>query len=415
MSASTLSKTSFFFYIAFVIFAIGSTPGSEDLVKVDDIQTSNQLRQILYSFVFLLSFISLLPKRYLLIDFVRAEKFLTLFLLWTFLSIFWSDFSFVSLKRWIQELGTVIVLVSALMHFRSADESLDYFKIILGTYIVLSLLAIVLFPETAIQWKFPAWRGLAVHKNILGQFSVMSLVFWSFVIYDKATTRKTLAIVFWVLSLILLLGSRSFTSLLGACTLVLLVVLFYIERTVIRTVIGKPASVFMVGLFFLTIVLVLTLRGDIITSLFTSFGRDMTFTGRTEIWATVLEEAKNHLFFGTGFHGFWNIPDSDVLDLIYEEFIWIPNQAHSGYVDLLNETGIVGISIFALMVIFYFINLSRLQEPHPWKWFVIAALFLNLQESAFFRLHNTAGVLFIFSYLALYKQILQNRLSPSQV
>jgi O-antigen ligase len=119
----------------------------------------------------------------------------------------------------------------------------------------------------------------------------------------------------------------------------------------------------------------------------------------------MLDEVKSHFFIGCGFAGFWTIENPDLIRL-YETFVWLPNQAHNGYLDILNETGLIGLSIFLIAVITYFIKLSRIRSQFIWKWFVIAALIINLQETTLFRMNIFTGVLFIFSYLALFAELI---------
>jgi hypothetical protein len=90
------------------------------------------------------------------------------------------------------------------------------------------------------------------------------------------------------------------------------------------------------------------------------------------------------------------------MQTLFDEFPWLPNQSHLGYLDILNETGIVGISIFIIMLIYYFRNLSMLKKEHFWKWFIIITLIINFTESTLFGPHMLTGILFIFSYIALY-------------
>jgi O-antigen ligase len=93
--------------------------------------------------------------------------------------------------------------------------------------------------------------------------------------------------------------------------------------------------------------------------------------------------------------------NADLLTL-YEKFVWLPRQAHNGYLDILNETGIVGFSIFVCMIAYYFKNLVGFNKPHFWKYFIVAVLIINLQESTLFRQNIITGVIFIFAYIILF-------------
>jgi len=403
---SKLAQVSFFLYLFFAFFGT-SMPFQEQTRNVEDITTSNAVNQFVFSLLYLLSFIGLLSKRHLIIRFLKTEKFLSLLLLWSFLSVFWSDFPFVSLKRWIQIFGTSVIFLSALLHFRSDDEALRYFKVILMAYIPLTFLAILLIPG-AIQWEFPALRGLAPHKNMLGQVSLVSLIVWSFAAKVPSLRKKIAALLFWGLSFVLLVGSKSTTSILTAGGLLLLGGLWYTGEIFLRPTVGRTLSSVVLLLFLVILFSIAYVGSDIVASLFHFFGKDMTLTGRIDLWAAVFEETKKHLLFGCGFGGFW-IADSPAMDTILEEFVWLPNQSHLGYLDILNETGVVGISLLALMMVSYFKNLLNFEGTHFWKWFVIAALIANISESTLFRPNELTGELLILSYLALYVQAIRSK------
>ena len=153
---------------------------------------------------------------------------------------------------------------------------------------------------------------------------------------------------------------------------------------------------------------------DLMLALPDLIGKDITFTGRVDLWIDILEEAQSHFIMGCGYAGFWVVDSVDLL-ILYEKYVWLPNQSHSGYIDILNETGIVGFSLLLLMIIFYYKNLFRLKDPHFWKWFILATLMINLQETTFFRARHLIGTMFIFSYLALYIQLIPKQIKQGEL
>ncbi|MBW2202655.1 MAG: O-antigen ligase family protein [Deltaproteobacteria bacterium] len=401
---SILAKASFSVYLFFLFFGT-SLPFQEKIVDVRDVATSNPVNQFLFSFLYILSLVGLTSKGAQIAMFVKREKFLTLFLFWTFLSVFWSDSPFVSFKRWVQNLGTVIILFSALLYIHPSDRTFPYFKVILFIYIPVTFLSILIFPG-AVQWEFPAWRGIAPHKNTLGQVALVSLIFWSYEFQKNDANRKTIAIAFWLLSLVLLFGSKSTTCLLTGSGIVLLAGLWHIKKSILQPASGGLISSTLLITFLSGLFLIFYLASDTLGSVFHFLGKDMTLTGRVELWKLVFEETKSHLLFGCGFEGFW-ISSHPFVEMIAGELHWIPNNSHLGYLDILNESGVVGAFVIILMVVFYFRNLVSLNKPHFWKWFVIGALILNLTESTLFRLHSLNGVMFTFSYMALYADLIR--------
>ena len=131
--------------------------------------------------------------------------------------------------------------------------------------------------------------------------------------------------------------------------------------------------------------------------------------GRTDLWEAMIDEAKGHPFLGGGFGGFWTA-DRDLRLESPEESTWRPTEGHEGYLDLLNETGVVGVFLMALMVIFYFRNAARSRDhSNLWKSLLISVLIVNTMESTLFRLNSFTGWVFVLSYLALYAGLSQEK------
>ena len=156
------AEMAFFVYTFFMFFGT-SMPFPDLTPEVESVATSNRVNQLL-TLVYLFSFVTLWRKQDQVIAFIKQEKFLTLFLFWSLCSVLWSDHSMVSLKRWIALLGESIICLAAMLHFRWSEVALRTFRVILSVYIPLTILSILFVPE-AIQWEFPAWRGLAATKN----------------------------------------------------------------------------------------------------------------------------------------------------------------------------------------------------------------------------------------------------------
>jgi O-antigen ligase len=120
----------------------------------------------------------------------------------------------------------------------------------------------------------------------------------------------------------------------------------------------------------------------------TSLGRDITMTGRTEIWHDVYEAASGNPLFGVGFGGFWigrlaNIPWNAHMS-------WVLGQAHSGYVDTYLQIGLVG--AFVLAMVFYTTVpklLNSLADDFDFGCFRITLfltiLFINITEAVYLR------------------------------
>jgi O-antigen ligase len=67
-----------------------------------------------------------------------------------------------------------------------------------------------------------------------------------------------------------------------------------------------------------------------------------TLSGRTLLWADLLDFASEHPWLGYGFDSFWT---PDHIAVISVKRGWVITQAHSGYLETLLATGIIGLTI----------------------------------------------------------------------
>ena len=76
--------------------------------------------------------------------------------------------------------------------------------------------------------------------------------------------------------------------------------------------------------------------------------RDVTLTGRTDIWRLVFLQWLQHPILGYGLEGFWGSPDSNN---VYLALHWTVTSAHNGFLECLVELGAVGLFL-AMAVLF---------------------------------------------------------------
>jgi len=73
----------------------------------------------------------------------------------------------------------------------------------------------------------------------------------------------------------------------------------------------------------------------------TALGRDVTLTGRTELW-DVLWDFQTNVLFGAGFESFWL---GERIDRLWAMYWWKPNQAHNGFFETYLNIGLVGLCL----------------------------------------------------------------------
>ena len=406
--SAAIAKYAFVSYFAFMLFFSTGTPFTDRISEIDELTTSSTVNQIFISVVLLISSIVLISRKEGLFNLLKEERFLFLFLIWCLISIMWSDYRFVSFKRYIKIITSVSVCLAFLLYYNSGNELLKVLKTVLFIYVTFSLLAIIFIPG-AIDSESMAWRGFTTQKNQLGQASLVSAVIWFASMGSKSNgfKQKLFHLFMILLSVILVLGSKSMTSSMVMTLIAISWIVINIDKRLKTIGIGRLFSFMAIFALIAIMGTVIYLGPGVISSTLEIFGKDLSFTGRTFLWNYIFEQAKKHLLLGCGFEGFWVVDSSNAnLMTLYETFYTLVSQAHMGYLDLLNETGIIGIILLFLMIIVYYKNSLKLKKGLFWKWILLMVLVMNITESSLFRSNSLLGLMFIFSYLILYVELL---------
>jgi O-antigen ligase len=340
-----------------------------------------------------------------LVALVRREKFLSLFLVWCLLTTLWSDFPFIVFKRSVRMFILMVCCLSFVINISDQKEAVRYLWNISLIYMAATLLAI-LFLGHAIDAD-GNYIGLTSHKNVLGQvFLVTIIIGMASFKYGAGGGKWVLSAIGLMLSSFLLLKTNSLTSI--SCTVFVVAIWlgFGIRRLFVRSGFANLALIYLLSLVLLLICggwLISSLNPGFIESLFKAVGKDMTLTDRVYLWRYILSQMGESLWLGNGFNGFWVTENAKIYNL-YNEFYWIPNQSHNGYLDLLNETGLVGF-ILVLLIIFSY---ARRVWTNPESGSIFALLLpsillLNLSETTLFSRAHVTNTIFFIGYLWAYK------------
>jgi exopolysaccharide production protein ExoQ len=218
-----------------------------------------------------------------------------------------------------------------------------------------------------------SWRGIYVHKVVLGTVMTMSILVSLYLTTWKNPLRP-LALAAIPLALISLLMSTT-----KAALLVLIVVLCCIPFY--RSFRWKPKrlAVFLgVGLPLIGAVLsaILGNAGRILQAL----GKTTTLSGRTDIWPLVIDNIGQRPWIGYGYKTFWlngwEGPAANVWS--YLPYGFEPPHAHNGFLEILLSFGIVGFVVFVLNVAAFGYRAFHWARTYPTAEGLVPLLFLTL-------------------------------------
>ena len=134
------------------------------------------------------------------------------------------------------------------------------------------------------------------------------------------------------------------------------------------------------------------LGGSSVVSTASVLGRDATLTGRTDIWAGLIPDVMSNPILGSGFGSFW-IPATREAHQIGE--------AHNGYLDVVLETGFVGL-LFTAILLLSSCRQAQKVMAHDFDWgslticFLVMALVHNITESSINSLASGLTAILLF-------------------
>ena len=126
--------------------------------------------------------------------FARNIALMTL-LLFALLSVFWSDFPFVSFKRWFRDLGNYLVILVVLSDPRPLEAVRTLFRRLCFLLIPLSVMLIKYFPgdgqdDTTMWTGVAQYSGATTSKNMLGVACLVSGIFFFWDTVTRWSDRK---------------------------------------------------------------------------------------------------------------------------------------------------------------------------------------------------------------------------------
>jgi hypothetical protein len=364
--------------------------GGQEESAIEALQEGNPLDRTVFALLILLAVGILISRSFRWGHFFAHNFFLAAFLLFALVSVFWSDFSFVSFKRWFRDLGAYLVILVVLTDRRPLEAIGTLLRRLCYLLIPVSILLIKYYPQMGKQYDF--WIGTSVFvgattsKNMLGVLCLVSGIFffWDTVTrWPDRNERPTRRIIFvnvafigmtlWLLHLADSATSRVCLTL--GCLVIAAAHRTSMKRNPFLLKVLIPAS--------LCLYMILQFGFGINGALAGLVGRNSTFTGRTELWNILLSMHTNPLV-GTGYESFWLGPR---LQMIWAKFA-VVNEAHNGYLEIYLNLGLVGLLLLGGFLITSYRTICKRLMPHSSfgalslaLWTVL--LFYNVTEAAF--------------------------------
>lgn len=267
-------------------------------------------------------------------------------------SVIWANSIESSFKRWFKETGNILVALVILTEVNPTQAIRAVFVRCAFVLIPMSLIYIRYFPDLGRRYSVHSGMmeatGVTTQKNSLGTMLMVCgiVLIWDWLertrsngsgrgAIDRAVALAIAGISVWLFSL-----CDSKTSMISLATggiFIAAIRLPMFHRRVRAFGLYGVAAV--IGFFLVDHYV------GIVETIVGALGRDMTFTGRTEVWRELFAVGTDS-FFGTGFMSFWDDP--------YFKSklpIWVAFSAHNGYIEVYLAGGMLGVSFLILMLL----------------------------------------------------------------
>ncbi|MCF6293141.1 MAG: O-antigen ligase family protein [Robiginitomaculum sp.] len=347
--------------------------------------------RVLFYPVYLLTIVLLVLRPWSTANALGRSFLLLLPVIIALISVNWSIVPDLTLRRAIALLMTTLFAI----YLASRYDWQQFIELFAGLFLILALLSIgtvLLLPELGIMSEIHpgAWAGIYSEKNQFGMNMAIAahLALSAMIFVPK---RRLLWGAVLVLTIALVLLSTSKTSLIALVLTLFAALVIYLVRTGPR--IAVPLIYFSL-VFGVGLMLAVQFFPDFMFSL---IGREPTLTGRTEIWASLMEQINNRPWFGYGYAVFW-FDETGPVYWVRQQTEWLVPSAHNGWLETWLSIGLVGVVGFALAYLVAFVSALRgLLTGKQAYWTVISMLIFlmfSISESNILQQNNLGWILF---------------------
>ncbi len=378
-----------------------------------DSQEGSPLDRLFFFALIVAAIVTLLRRRIAWGALVARNWPIALLYAYFLVSVLWADSPVVSFKRWFKDLGNVFVALVILTEVNPLQAIRAVFVRCAYVLIPLSLIFIRYFPHLGRTYNRHSGGmesiGVTFQKNSLGALVLVAglVLVWDWIERRRSGTptyplERYASLVVVAIGAYLLYLCDSKTSLV--CLVLGTGVLLSIGSPTMRKRVSNLGAYSLLGAGAFAI---LDQTFGISSAVVGAMGRDMTFTGRTDVWAVILGLGINPVI-GTGFCSFWS--DPDYLSRLPD---WVAFSAHNGYLETYIDGGLIGVAFLAMMLLVHGVRTNRElghQGAFPVVRFAVllVALVGNFSESHFLRM---SPLWFLFLVTALEPAVMTRRRS----
>jgi O-antigen ligase len=226
---------------------------------------------------------------------------------------------------------------------------------------------------------FSGWRGSFEHKNALVPFVVFAVI--TFMFFEQ---RRWLRYSVLAASLILTIGTQSSTGL--SCVIVVGCAAWWFNSYLKQDLRLSGSYVALSFFGAIAVGIAITVLLPFIVNL---YGKDLTFSNRTDIWEATVPVIGEQPIQGYGWNGAWIEPDVEPTVSLNRNIGFDAGHAHNAVLEMLLQGGIIGLALY--LVFFGSVAVAgwRALRTHPdlGRWvllFLVAQVVMGFSEVTLF-------------------------------
>jgi exopolysaccharide production protein ExoQ len=348
---------------------------------------------VVWEIVALFLFVNSVAAAHILRVPLRAAVFaalpLALMLVWMLLSIEWSAYPLLSIRRVLRaivELATIILLATSL------ESGTALMRVLFRPFLFICVADIASLAVPRLSLTDIGFAGVHLHKNLAGLFFFTALPVFAFGIMNRSVSRfRFVAIGAFVAASGMLMLTLSKSAIGVACISAIFVLLSRLAAS--PSAYSRIILPLCCALFFGCSAM-LVLDFGIRETIDFLFG-DASLTGRDQIWRYVLYIFQKDPLRGVGYGALWQVGPDVETTLKNTGTTWIPNEGHNGYIDVLGQLGWIGLALLIIFLMMTFVRIYRyfyifekgqvLGAAGYGIYVFWGAIIYNITESSFFR------------------------------
>jgi O-antigen ligase len=268
-------------------------------------------------------------------------------------SFLWSDYPSETLEK-VMPLLRVSVFGMYLAGCYTLRQQLKIFTVVFGMAGCLSLITSILLPQySVVGYGYisgmedvvhnGAWRGIFVHRTALASMAACSTLLFCLALLQQSRYL-------WLLlsGLILFIGLILQSSAKGALLVLIVTVMLIPIYQALR--LSENLIIPLLAVLCLAIGTVVIIFIANLEPILTGLGKDITISGRTEFWPHLIDKIRERPWLGYGYHTFWvNGWKGEAADIWrYLKYGFEPPHAHNAVLEILLNTGLIGLIISGL-------------------------------------------------------------------